>query len=47
MNQIYITSAGRTAVGAVNQTLKNVSSIELGSEVILTAIKKLKIKDMN
>ena len=47
MKQIYITSAVRTAVGSFNKTLKNVSSIELGSEVILNAIKKIKIKDMN
>ena len=47
MKQIYITSAVRTAVGSFIKTLKNVSSIELGSEVILNAIKKIKIKDMN
>jgi acetyl-CoA C-acetyltransferase len=41
--KIFITSASRTAVGSVGKSLKNVSEIELGSIVILDAIKKSKL----
>ena len=38
-NDIVITSAARTAVGSLGKTLKNISSIELGSSVISEVIK--------
>ena len=38
-NDIVITSATRTAVGSLGKTLKNISSIELGSFVISEVIK--------
>jgi len=42
-NSVVITSAVRTAVGSLGKSLKNVSSVELGSEVIKSAIKFSKI----
>ena len=44
MKNIYITSALRTAVGSFGKTLKNVSSFDLGSEVISGVIDKSKIE---
>ena len=44
-NSIAITSALRTAVGSLNNTLKNISAVELGSEVISKNIEKSKLKD--
>ena len=43
-NSIAITSALRTAVGSLNNTLKNISAVELGSEVISKNIEKSKLK---
>ena len=40
MKNVIITSASRTAVGSLNKTLKNVPGYELGSNVIIEAIKK-------
>ena len=40
MKNVIITSASRTAVGSLNKTLKNVPGYELGSNVIVEAIKK-------
>ena len=40
MKNVIITSASRTAVGSLNKTLKNVPGFELGSNVIVEAIKK-------
>ncbi len=42
--KIAITSACRTAVGALGKTLKNISADELGSVAILESIKKTKIQ---
>ncbi len=39
-NNIYITSATRTAIGTVGKSLKNISEVELGSTVISEVIKK-------
>ena len=44
MNEVYITSALRTAVGSLGKTLKNVKAEELGAAVISESIKKSKIK---
>jgi len=44
MNEVYITSAIRTAVGSLGKSLKNVKADELGSTVISESIKKSKIK---
>ena len=41
---VYITSASRTAVGSLNKTLKNIPASELGSLVILDSIRKSKLK---
>mgnify|MGYP001238786001 CR=1 FL=1 len=38
MENIYITSALRTAVGSIGKSLKNISADKLGSEVILKNI---------
>ena len=43
MNNVYITSAVRTAVGSVGKALKNTSADILGSKVISEAIKNSKI----
>ena len=40
MKNVIITSASRTAVGSLNKTLKNVPGFELGSNVIIEAVKK-------
>ena len=45
MKSIVITSAGRTAVGSLGKSLKNVPGEELGSVVISESIKKSKIKN--
>ncbi len=49
MKNVIITSASRTAVGSLNKTLKNVPGYELGSNVIIEAIKKsnLNVKDID
>ena len=49
MRNVIITSASRTAVGSLNKTLKNVPGYELGSNVIIEAIKKsnLNVKDID
>ena len=41
---VYVTSASRTAVGSLNKTLKNIPASELGSLVILDSIRKSKLK---
>ena len=41
---IVITSASRTAVGSLGKSLKNIPGDDMGSAVILDAIKKTKIK---
>ena len=43
MNDIFITSAKRTAVGSLGKSLKNIGAEELGSAVILDTIKNSKI----
>ncbi len=43
MNNIFITAAKRTAVGALGKTLKNVNAEELGSCVISNVIKESKL----
>ncbi len=43
-NEIYITSAARTAVASLGKTLKNVPAVELGSHVIIEALKRSKLK---
>ena len=43
--EIYITSAKRTAVGSLGKSLKNVNAAELGSAVISSVIRDLKIKN--
>ena len=43
-NKIVITSALRTAIGSFGQSLKNISSSDLGSKIIQTSIEKIKIK---
>jgi len=44
MNNVYITSAVRTALGSLGKTLKNIRAEELGSTVINEVIKNSKIK---
>ena len=43
-NKIVITSALRTAIGSFGQSLKNISSSDLGSKIIQTSIEKIKLK---
>ena len=43
-NEVYITSASRTAFASLGKSLKNVSSSELGSTVISEVIKRSKIQ---
>ena len=43
MDDIFITSAKRTAVGSLGKSLKNICAEELGSAVILDTIKNSKI----
>ena len=45
MNDVYITSAVRTAVGSFGKALKNIPAETLGSKVISEAIKNSKIKN--
>ena len=45
MNDVYITSAVRTAVGSFGKALKNTPAETLGSKVISEAIKNSKIKN--
>jgi len=45
MKSIVITSAGRTAVGSLGKSLKNLPGEELGSVVISDSIKRSKIKN--
>ena len=45
MENIYITSALRTAVGSIGKSLKNISADKLGSEVILKNIEDSKISN--
>ena len=49
MNEVYITSALRTAVGSLGKSLKNVKAEDLGSKVIKDVIKesKLESKDVD
>ena len=44
MNDVYITSALRTAIGSLNKTLKNIPSFELGAAVISSVLEKSNIK---
>ena len=44
-NEIYITSAARTAVASLGKSLKNVPAVELGSHVIIEALKRSKLKN--
>lgn len=44
MNDVYITSAIRTAVGSLGKSLKNVRAEDLGSAVISESITKSNIK---
>ncbi len=44
MDNIYITSAIRTAVGSLGKSLKNIPAEDLGSTVILESIKRSKIQ---
>ena len=43
-DEIFITSAKRTAVGSLNKSLKNVPAFELGAAVISNILEKSKIK---
>ena len=43
-NEIFITSAKRTAVGSLGKSLKNISAEELGATVISDTIKTLSLK---
>ena len=43
-DEIFITSAKRTAVGSLNKSLKNVPAFELGAAVISNIVEKSKIK---
>jgi acetyl-CoA C-acetyltransferase len=45
MNNIFITSAIRTAVGTLGKTLKNVPSTDLGSAVMSSSIQKSKLEN--
>ena len=44
MNEVYITSATRTAIGALGKSLKNVKAEDLGAAVISESINLSKIK---
>ena len=43
-NEIFITSALRTAIGSLGKSLKNTESVELGSSVIKANINKSNLK---
>ena len=43
-DEVFITSAKRTAVGSLNKSLKNVPAFELGSAVISNVLEQSKIK---
>ena len=43
MNDIFITSALRTAVGSLNKSLRNVPADEMGSAIISNSIEKIKL----
>ena len=43
-DEVFITSAKRTAVGSLNKSLKNVPAFELGAAVISNILEKSKIK---
>ena len=43
-DEVFITSAKRTAVGSLNKSLKNVPAIDLGSAVISNVLEQSKIK---
>ena len=45
MDEIFITSAKRTAVGSLGKTLKNISAEELGAAVISDVIKTSKLSN--
>ena len=45
MNNVFITSAIRTAVGTLGKTLKNVPSTDLGSAVMSSSIQKSKLEN--
>lgn len=45
MNEVYIVSASRTAVGSLGKSLKTVSAQDLGSAVISDSIIKSKINN--
>tara|TARA_A100001015_G_scaffold16070_1_gene18822 strand:+ start:582 stop:1754 length:1173 start_codon:yes stop_codon:yes gene_type:complete len=47
VENIYITSALRTAVGSIGKSLKNISADKLGSEVILKNIEDSKISNID
>jgi acetyl-CoA C-acetyltransferase len=47
MNEVYITSALRTAVGSLGKSLKNVKAEELGSKVIKNVIKESKLQSQD
>ena len=40
-NKIVITSALRTAIGSFGQSLKNISSSDLGSKIIQKSVEKI------
>ena len=44
-NDIFITSAVRTAVGSLGKSLKNVSAADLGSAVINKAVENSNLKN--
>jgi acetyl-CoA C-acetyltransferase len=46
MKNVYITSASRTAVGSLNKSLKNITSVDLGAAVISSVVDKSKLKKM-
>ena len=45
MKNVFITSANRTAVGSLGKSLKNISSVDLGSAVISKSISKSNLKN--
>ena len=47
MSEVYITSAVRTAVGAIGKSLKNVKAEDLGAKVISESIKASNIKPVD
>ena len=47
MNEVYITSALRTAVGSLGKSLKNVKAEDLGSKVIRDVIKESKLQSQD